>query len=207
MKSNKNMENYLCIGGRITELTKEQLKQLEICTKPTIYLEENGEIAHIGDYEFIVLNDENDRDNYTKLLLKESLQESKFGEDNDYRESKVKEILDKFAKTIEDIIGKDNLITHKVDLTADDGLKDYGTINAKMSLLTAQMYRENVYTIDKYKLKKWWWLVTPYSTPTHEDSTWVKCVSPCGRVGGSNGVSCSGVRPYCIVKSCIFENK
>ena len=49
MKSNKNMENYLCIGGRITELTKEQLKQLGICTKPTIYLEENGEIAHIGD--------------------------------------------------------------------------------------------------------------------------------------------------------------
>ena len=202
------MKNYICIDGKKAELTKEQLEKLGICTKPTIYLEENGEIAHIGDYEFIVLNDKNDGYNYKKLLLKDSLQESRFGEDNnDYRESKVKEILDKFAKTIEDIIGKDNLITHKVDLTADDGLKNYGTINAKMSLLTAQMYRENVYTIDKYKLKKWWWLVTPYSTPTHEDSTWVKCVSPCGDVYYYGYFNVDGVRPFCIVKSCIFENK
>ena len=204
------MKNYICIDGKKAELTKEQLKQLGICTKPTIYLEENGEIAHIGDYEFIVLNDEDCADSgYTKLLLKESLQESKFGEDNnDYRESKVKEILDKFAKTIEDIVGKGNLILHTVDLTSDDGLKDYGTINAKMSLLTAQMYRENVYTIDKYKLKKWWWLVTPYSTPTHGDSTWVKCVSPNGFIGYyGNYYDGIGVRPFCIVKSCIFENK
>ena len=202
------MKNYICIDRKKAELTKEQLEKLGICTKPTIYLSENGEIAHIGDYEFIVLNDENDGDDYTKLLLKDTLQESKFGEDNnDYRESKVKEILDKFAKTIEDIIGKDNLITHTVDLIADDGLKDYVTINAKMSLLTAQMYRENVYTIDKYKLKKWWWLVTPYSAPTHEDSTWVKCVSPCGIVNLNSYYGSSGVRPFCIVKSCIFENK
>ena len=99
-------------------------------------------------------------------------------------------------------------MTHTVDLTADDGLKDYGTINTKMSLLTAQMYREYVYTIDKYKIKKWWWLVTPYSTPTHEDSIWVKCVSPGGFVGDGEcnyGIYC--VRPFCIVKSCIFENK
>ena len=206
------MKNYICIDGKKAELTKEQLEKLGICTKPTIYLEENGEIAHIGDYEFVVLNNKKYANNdYIELLLKDSLQESKFGEDNnDYRESKVRGILDKFAKTIEDIIGKDNLIIHKVDLTADDGLKDYGNINAKMSLLTAQIYRENVYTIDKYKLKKWWWLVTPYSTPTHEDSTWVKCVSPFGRIGiyGYDSYNGSfGVRPFCIVKSCIFENK
>ena len=199
------MENYLCINGKKTELTKEQLEKLGICTKPTIYLSDDGEIAHIGDYEFIVLNYHKD---YTELLLKNGLGDSKFGEDNnDYRESLIKPFLEKFAKIIEDIIGKENLITHTVDLTADDGLKDYGTITAKMSLLTAQMYRENVYTIDKYILKNWWWLATANSAPTHHESDWVKCVSPVGDVSDYRYYSTIGVRPFCIVKSCIFENK
>ena len=201
------MKNYICIDGKKAELTKEQLEKLGISTEPTIYLEDNGEIAHIGDYEFIVLNNEDKYSECKKLLLKDTLQDSQFGSSNDYRESKIKPILENFTKEITKIIGVSNLLPHTVDLTADDGLRDYGTISAKMSLLTAQMYRENVYTIDKYKIKKWWWLVTPYSVPTHEDSTCVKCVSPFGNVNNDFYDSGDSVRPFCIVKSCIFENK
>lgn len=201
------MKNYICIDGKKAELTKEQLEKLGICTKPTVELTNNGEIAKIGEYEFIVLQSPTTQ--YTYLLLKNTLGNSVFGEDNNnYRESKIKEILDKFGKTIENIIGKQNLITHIVDLTADDGLTDYGTIYAKMSLLTAPMYRSNVYKIDKYKLDDWWWLVTPSSTKTHDWEICVKCVSPNGRAYDyAYYVDVIGVRPFCIVKSCIFENK
>ncbi len=199
------MKNYICIDGKKAELTKEQLQKLGISTEPTIELSEDGEIAKIGEYEFIVLNKEDRYSECKKLLLKDTLQDSQFGSSNDYRESKIKPILENFTKEITKIIGVSNLLPHTVDLTADDGLKDYGTISAKMSLLTAQMYRENVYTIDKYKIEKWWWLVTPYSTTTHDDNSWVKCVSPIGFVGIGNYFKNYGVRPFCIVKSYIFE--
>lgn len=92
------MENYICINGKKTELTKEQLKQLGL-DLPVIELSENGEIAKIGDYEFIVLKSPNKDE--TRLLLKNSLCDSAFGEDNnDYRKSKVKAIVDNFAKEI-----------------------------------------------------------------------------------------------------------
>lgn len=200
------MKNYICINGKKTELTKEQLKQLKQLglEMPVIELTDNGKIAKIGDYEFIVLKSKNAGE--TRLLLKNSLCDSVFGEDNnDFRQSKVKTILDEFAQKIEALIGSDNLLTHTVDLTADDGLKDYGTIGAKMSLLTADVYRENVYIIDEYKLNKWWWLVTPCSTKTHDWETAVKCVSPSGDIGDCDCYdSVDGVRPFCIVKSCIF---
>lgn len=189
------MKNYICINGKKTELTKEQLKQLGL-ESPVIELVNNGEIAKIGDYEFIVLKSENKDEK--RLLLKNSLQNSIFGNsNNDYRESKVKAILEDFAKEIASIIGEENLLTHTVDLTADDGLTDYGTIQQKMSLLTANMYRENVYIIDKYKLDDYWWLVTPYSTKTHDWDTAVKCVSPSGNINNNNyNNNNNGVRPY-----------
>ena len=170
-----NAKNYLCINGKKTELTKEQLKQLGIIAE-TAYLSDNGKIAHIGDYEFIIIK----TDGTTELLLKGSLGDMKFGDTNDFRTSDIKERLHNFADEIANIIGAENLVEHIVDLTADDGLKCYGTIKAKMSLFTANMARENVETLDEFKLDEWWWTCTPYSTPKHENSLWVKCVSPRG---------------------------
>lgn len=200
-----NAKNYLCINGKKTELTKEQLNQLGIIPE-TCYLSDDGKIAHIGEYEFIVIKTD-DKLGTTSLLMKETLgKEMKFGSNNDYRTSEIKKVLDKFADEIADIIGEENLVEHLVDLTSDDGLKCYGAIKAKMSLFTANMVRENVDILDEFKLEEWWWTCTPYSTPKHEHSSWVKCVSPLGYVGSRNGggYSHGGVRPFCIVKSSIF---
>lgn len=198
-----NAKNYICINGKKTEITKEQLKQLGIIAE-TCYLSDDGEIAHIGEYEFTVIKTD-EAEGTTSLLMKEALGEDmKFGSNNNFRTSGIKKVLDDFADEISEIIGEDNLVEHIVDLTADDGLKCYGTIKTKMSLFTANMVRENVETLDKFKLDKWWWTCTPYSTPKHESAHLVKCVSPRGDVydrccnGGSAG------RPFCIVKSSIF---
>lgn len=201
-----NAKNYLCINGKKTELTEEQLKQLGIITTPDVCFKDNGKIAKIGDYEFIVLS-KNEQLGTVELLLKDSLVDSVFGDTCDFKTSKVKQILDKFAKTISDIVGEDNLIEHTVDLTSNDGLKDYGKTNAKMSLLTCDLYRKYVEVIDEYKLDNWWWTATPFSTPKHGYEKSVFCVSRLDFLSNSNGnCNCSGngVRPFCILKSAIF---
>lgn len=109
-----------------------------------------------------------------------------------------------FGCEIANIIGKDNLIEHTVDLTADDGLKCYGKIKRRMSLITANLYRRYVEIIDKYKLNYCWWTVTAYSTPKHNHTSWVKCVSPYGSVGDNGCNGNFGVRPFCILNSNIF---
>ena len=200
------MKNYLCINGKKTELTKEQMRQLGILKEPIAVLSEDGETAKIGEYEFIVL----EKDAYrVALLLKDTLCDRKFDSKcNNFAESDIREYLDEFADKLADLVGEDNIVEHTVDLTSDDGLKCYGSCDCRVSLLTAQMYRDNVYTIDKYKVNKWWWLATAYSTSKHGDTVCVKCVSPSGDLISVN--SCYrnyGVRPFCILKSNIFVSK
>lgn len=198
-----NAKNYICINGKKTELTKEQLKQLGIIAE-TCYLSDDGKIAHIGEYEFIVIKTD-EKLGTTELLLKDKLGEDMaFGSNNDFRTSEIKKVLDKFADKISAVIGEENLVEHIVDLTADDGLKCYGAIKAKMSLFTARMARENVDVLDEFKLDEWWWTCTPYSTPKHEHSLWVKGVSPLGLIGDDFYSNDGSVRPFCIVKSSIF---
>ena len=198
-----NAKNYICINGKKTELTKEQLKQLGIIEE-TCHISKDGKTAHIGEYEFIVINTDETLGT-TSLLLKGTLGDMKFGDTNDFRTSEIKKRLEKFADEIGGIIGEENLVEHIVDLTADDGLKCYGTTKEKMSLLTANMARENVEILDEFKVDCWWWLVTPYSTPKHDIKTTVKCVSPRGNFDYYDCIFVSGgVRPFCIVKSSIF---
>ena len=197
------MKNYICLNGKKTELTKEQLKQLGISVKPLATLSDDGKIVKVGDYEFIVLKNNGDT---VELLLKDTLCNKPFGSNNNFAESDIRDYLDKFADKLAELVGEDNIVEHTVDLTADDGLKCYGSCDCRVSLLTAQMYRENVYAIDKYKLDKWWWLSTAYSTPKHDDSCWVKCVSPYGCINFDGCGNYCGLRPFCILKSNIFKS-
>lgn len=200
------MKNYLCINGKKTELTKEQIKQLGIVVEQEISISKDKKTAKIGEYEFIVL--EYVKNGECKLLLKKSLGNSVFGDTNDYKTSNVRKIVENFGKEIEYIVGQENLVEHTVDLTADDGLKCYGEIKAKCSLLTANMYRKYVYIIDEHKLNSLYWLATAYSTPKHDDSEWIKCVSPGAVIFNRFGYySACGVHPFCILKSNIFVSK
>lgn len=200
-------ENYLCLNGQKIELTKEQIAKIRdsVVKKTRLSEKEVGEIVTIGEYEYIVL-EQNKFIGTTSLLMKELLEDDvNFGDTADFKTSNVKKLLDKFALELEKEVGKDNVIEHTVDLTADDGLKDYGTTTAKVSLLTCDLYRKFVYIIDKFKLDVWWWLVTPFSTPKHDYEKLVKCVSPRGSIRGGNfSFNGYGVRPFCILNSNIF---
>ena len=202
----KTLKNYLCINGKKTELTEKQLKQLGISIEPIATLTDNGTIAKIGEYEFIVLKNDG---NEIQLLLKDTLCDKPFDIDcNNFEQSYIRDYLDDFADKLAELVGEDNIVEHTVDLTADDGLKCYGECDCRVSLLTDQMYRENVYTIDKFKIDKWWWLATAYSTPKHDCKTWVKSVSPDGYFLSNYYCNFNrGVRPFCILKSNIFVSK
>ncbi len=202
------MDNYLMLEGKKIDLTNDQvLKIKENFCFGDIQLSslKEGETFKIGTYEFFVLEQCEDT---TKVILKELLHDSKtFGRNNNYDGSDVDEICIEFGKTIEGIVGTENLIEHTVDLTADDGLKCYGSIKRKMSLITAQMYRSYVYILDEHPIKNWWWLATAYSTAKHDDEDWIKCVSPDGDICNNRYGDNRGVRPFCILKSNIFVSK
>ena len=197
--------NYIMLNGKKIDLTKEQIKEIEQSFgfgQVQLSTIKVGDTFKIGEYEFIVLEQSDDT---TAVILKNLLFECKeFGKNNNYKDSNVDKICSDFATKISKIIGKKNLIEHTVDLTSDDGLKDYGTIKRFVSLLTCELYRRYVYILDKYKIDRWWWLVTPYSTPTHGYESWVKCAAPDGGLGnGVYGNYDYGVRPFCIFSSSI----
>lgn len=203
------MENYLVLNGTKIELTESQVQEIKGSFGSKLVKLSKfkpGEIVRIGGYEFIVLEQSGDTTAViTKDLLKERVT---FGKNNNYDGSNVDDICNKFAKTMIEAVGDDNVIEFTVDLTSDDGLKDYGKIKRKAALLTCELYRRHVYILDKFKPDKWWWLATAYSTPSHDNTYWAKCVSPVGIIRGDfYYYYFSGVRPFCILNSNIFVSK
>ena len=198
------MKNYLCLDGKKIELTEKQLKEIKdsFVKKRRLGDVPAGDIVGIGSYEFIVLDH---IDGKARLLMKDLYKEDvKFGPDNNYKNSDVKKICDEFAKGLEYLVGPDNIISHKVDLTSLDGLGTYDACYAKCSLMTFDMARSYVDILDRYKLDQYWWLCTPWSTPEHGYSSTVCIVSPSGGIYNGNYRNSGGGRPFCILKSDIF---
>lgn len=202
------MKNYISINGQQIELTDEQVDELKNSFNlPRVKLADVpvGETFKIGNHEMVVLEHSGDT---TAVIRKDLLPDQKFGSNNNYDGSDADKTCCKFADEIEAVVGKDNLCLHTVDLTADDGLKCYGSVKRKASLLTTEKYRRFVYTLDKHRPDEWWWLATALSTAAHGCKTAVKCVAPSGFLNG-NYYNCVyfGVRPFCVLKSHIFVSK
>lgn len=206
------MNNYININNKKYELTEDLakliLEAVAANQAPNIQLSDVavGDTVKIGGFEMVVLEQ---MDGQTALILKGLLGEDmQFGQGNNYAGSYVDEACQQFAQKLAEIIGWDNILLHQVDLTADDGLKDYGAVERRASLLTVDQYRRYVEILDKFKPEAWWWLATPFSTATHDNDRWAKCVSPAGFVYDDDcNFGIRGVRPFCILKSTIFVSK
>lgn len=205
------MSNYIIINNQRIELTEEQVKQIMAAQEQlnsNVQLADVpvGEVVKIGGYELLILEQ---MAGSTALICKGLLDSNaEFGENNNYNGSYVDDICGSFAEALEMEIGEDNILSHTVDLTSDDGLNDYGKIERRVSLLTTEQYRRYVEILDKFKPDSWWWLATPFTTKRHENDYWVKCVAPSGCIisGYHDNIS-YGVRPFCILKSNIFVSK
>lgn len=203
------MQDFISIGGQQIQLTKEQLDQLTEalgmkteCKKQLAYFKAR-DIVKIGGHEMVVLDQHGEE---TYLIRKDLyVEESEFGENNNYDGSYVDERCKKFALELASVVGEENVVEHEVDLTSNDGLKCYGSVKRRASLLTADLYRKYVDVLDTVKLDKWWWLATPWSTARHDHEVCALCVAPSGIIDFVNYCfNDCGVRPFCILKSSIF---
>jgi hypothetical protein len=202
------MKDFISIGGRKIQLTKEQLDQLTEalgmkteCKKQLADFKA-GDTVKIGGFEMVVLEQHGIE---TSLILKGLyVEESEFGENNNYDGSYVDEQCRKFALELAAIVGEENVIEHEVDLTSNDGLKCYGTVDRRASLLTADMYRKYVDVLDTVNPDKWWWLATPWSTARHNHEVCTLGVAASGIIYDVGYRGGCGVRPFCILKSSIF---
>ena len=89
------------------------------------------------------------------------------------------------------------------DLTADDGLKDYGSCLDKVTILTADEYRQ---TRDLHPAQGGWrWLITPDGTPASSGTAFVRGVHSDGSLNGNDAYyGYRGVRPALLLKSDIL---
>src|SRR5574344_201091 len=166
-----------------------------------------GREFKFGNLPCIVLEEfENDT---VLVLSKESIGDKAFDEDNcnNFNKSSLRQFLnDDFLEALaEGGADLDSMLDFTIDLTSDDGLKDYGESTNRVALLTCDMYRKYRSIIPN--LDGWWWLATAYSTESNGWAHLARYVDTDGSLSYS-GASYGGigVRPAFLLKSSIFES-
>ena len=101
---------------------------------------------------------------------------------------------------IDAVKGPNAFLQTELDLTADDGLKDYGTCNVTIFSLTVDQYRRNRDVIPN--ADGWWWLSTAYSTASNGYEHSARFVYSDGTLDGNNAYNGNnGLRPACYLDS------
>lgn len=175
-------------------------------TKTNIKIAPSSVISY-GGLDCIVLDVEQDK---ILVLAKESIGNIPFDEGNSNNFPKgtlCKYLNGEFIKTLK-ANGADTsaLIPTTIDLTSDDGLKDYGETTQKIFLLTCDMYRKYRSIIPN--LDDWWWLATAYSTESNGYAYFARRVNSDGGLSSYGGAYDGdiGVRPAFYLKSSILES-
>lgn len=95
---------------------------------------------------------------------------------------------------------KEDFVPLVLDLTSDDGMKDYGVTSALIGLLTCEQFRKYRALIPNLNAEDWWWLLTPDSCLPQYGHL-VRGVGTDGALGNGGAFSgYGGVRPLCILK-------
>lgn len=109
-----------------------------------------------------------------------------------------------FLERLEDAFGEGAVAEQFIDLTSNDGLKDYGNVKAKVGLLTEEEYRHHRDILPPLGDEGWWWLATPYSTERAGYPSYVRLVDSDGTLDNDNAYyGLLGVRPALHLKSDI----
>lgn len=193
-------KNLKYFEDELSRLSKEftEFKKTHI-GKPEI-----GKVIELAGMEWMILN--KTEDGYFAILNGFDGKPRSFDPDsNNWISSKLrKELNTRFLKKITDEFGEDAVIEFDRDLLSLDGQTEYGHCKDKISILTMDEYRK--YRKFLPNMGKWWWLITPWSTPANDYNTTLTVVSPSGNVSFVNCNYEYGVRPVCIFSSSIFES-
>ena len=132
-------------------------------------------------------------------LSAESIGNKRFGNNNDWRDSKLREYLNsEFAEKIEKEI-ETALPEFERNLLSLDGQIEYDTCMNKVSLITIDEYRKYRQYIPNAGY--YWWTCTSDSTKSNGDGYWLAVVSPSGNINNNSYNNDNGVRPSWITGS------
>lgn len=161
-----------------------------------------GEIFGYGQFEWIKLDE---TEGGILAIAKDQLDEREFDEEtNDWGKSSLRKRLNQnfLYELIDNGAKEDDFLRFERDLTAEDGTKDYGRVNDRLSLITCNEYQKYKNLIPN--INSWWWTLTPvncqekYSCP-------VRFVNHVGSLDWSYAYyGLNGVRPLCNLKSEIL---
>ena len=148
----------------------------------------------------------NDNDGGALALAAGPVFERAFDEENcnDWRKSSLRRELNGpfFDALIAEGADRAAFLDLESDLTADDGMTDYGTATDKIALISDGLYRKFRALIPK--IGCWWWTLTPW-TCDPEYSYYVRNVNSSGAIALGPRVQWHrGVRPLCNMKSDIL---
>lgn len=117
---------------------------------------------------------------------------------NNYRTSNVRGILSKMANAVFD---RKSLLSHTVDLVADNGDRAYGTVEDTVFILTCDEYRKYCDYIPHYD--SWILTATPWYCGNKDSDTGktskVRTVSVGGQLYRCNAYGSYAVSPACIL--------
>lgn len=195
MKKNlKYFEDELFrLSKEFTEFKKKYIGKPEI-----------GKAIELAGMEWLIM-DKTEK-GYFAILNGFDGKERAFDSDsNNWISSKLRNELNTcFLKKITDELGEDAVIEFDRDLLSMDGQTEYGHCKDMISILTVDEYRK--YRKLLPNMPKWWWLITPWSTPVNDYNSTLAVISPSGFVLNYDYDFSLGVRPVCIFSSSIFES-
>lgn len=161
-----------------------------------------GTVFPYAGEKWVVL--EHDPAGRTLCLRLEVIPDKPFDEDNrnNFAISSSKEWMNGpyLDNLIDAVKGPHAFLTTELDLTADDGLKDYGTCTVTIFSLTVDQYRRNRDVIPL--VDDWYWLSTAYSTAANGYEHSARLVRSDGTLSW-HGAYCGrrGLRPACYLDS------
>lgn len=185
----------------------KMLEEREQSNKVKLESLKAGETFCIGEDDYIVLEQHEGK---TKVISKDFIAEDrKFADDTvDYKTSGLRKCIEaEIQPTIENEVGAENLVEHRVSLEMVDGQNDYGELTCKVRPITFDEARKYNNLIVNNDLNDWWWTCTAWTSPNRECNRSMAVVLLSGGVSLNYCDGSNGVRPVCILKSNIFVSK
>ena len=185
----------------------KMLEEREQSNKVKLESLKAGETFYIGENGYIVLKHHEGK---TKVISRNFIAEDrKFADDTaDYKTSGLRKYIEvEIQPTIENEVGAENLVEHRVSLETVDGQDNYGELTCKVRPITFDEARQYNNLIVNNDLDDWWWTCTAWTSPNREYNRSIAVVLPSGNVSCNICRYSYGVRPVCILKSNIFVSK
>lgn len=189
----------LAFAGMLTsgESGKDDAAAVE-AEKDKIKIPKPGDRFEYNDVMFTVLGEE--QGGVLAIVSELLLQRPPFDErsKNDWRTSSLRKHLN--GEYLEQF-NRDDLLPFVSDLTADDGMKDYGTAEDYVFLLSCDLYRKYRESVPRFKSR--WSTLTPWTCTT--GSSLLRTVSSNGTVDNGFSSINSCVAPAVLFNPRVFE--